>query len=278
MISIIIPTHNRRDFLAQAIATALAQKGVDKEVIVVDDGSADGTAALLASFGTAVRAVFQPHRGVSAARNKGIRLAGGEWLAFLDSDDLWMEDKLLRQREFMARHPELKICQTEEIWIRNGRRHNPRRYHRKPQGDCFELLLERCLVSPSAVMVHRRLLAEVGGFDETLPACEDYDLWLRIGCRYPLGLLDQALVIKRGGHADQLSATVPALDRYRIRALSKLLRTEPLTDLQRASVMEVLRRKCKIYAEGCRKRGRLAEADAVQALPAQLAEELELVE
>ena len=278
MISIIIPTHNRRDFLAQAIATALAQKGVDKEVIVVDDGSADGTAALLASFGTAVRAVFQPHSGVSAARNKGIRLAGGEWLAFLDSDDLWMEDKLLRQREFMVRHPELKICQTEEIWIRNGRRHNPRRYHRKPQGDCFELLLERCLVSPSAVMVHRRLLAEVGGFDETLPACEDYDLWLRIGCRYPLGLLDQALVIKRGGHADQLSATVPTLDRYRIRALSKLLRTEPLTDLQRASVMEVLRRKCKIYAEGCRKRGRLAEADAVQALPAQLAEELELVE
>lgn len=273
MISIIIPTHNRRAFLAEAITAALGQRGVDKEVIVVDDGSTDGTAALLESFGTAVRHVLQPHRGVSAARNRGIRMAGGEWLAFLDSDDLWLEDKLLRQQEFMARHPELRICQTDEVWLRNGQRLNPRRYHRKPRGDCFALLLERCLVSPSAVMLHRELLAEVGLFDETLPACEDYDLWLRIGCRHPLGLLDEALVIKRGGHPDQLSASLPALDQYRIRALTKLLRTEPLSARQRILVLDVLQRKCLVYAQGCRKRGRIAEAEAVLALPAQMAAE-----
>jgi len=236
----------------------------------------DDTASVLASFGAAIRPGFQPHRGVSAARNTGIRAAIGEWLAFLDSDDLWLPRKLRRQLDFFREHLEFKICQTEEIWLRNGRKLNPKSYHQKPHGYCFPKLLERCLISPSAVVIHRGLFDEVGFFDESLPACEDYDLWLRIGCRHPIGLVEEPLTIKRGGHPDQLSNTVPMLDRYRILALGKLLQREPLSLGQREQVLAVLEQKCRIFSEGCRKRGRKAEAEAFQALPAKLSRELGL--
>lgn len=158
------------------------------------------------------------------------------------------------------------ICQTEEIWVRNGRRLNPKNYHEKPEGRCFPLLLERCLVSPSAVMLHRDLLEEVGLFDESLPVCEDYDLWLRIGCRHPIGLVREALVVKRGGRPDQLSSSTPALDRYRIRAIAKLLRSGVLRGDYRWAALDALERKCRIYGQGCRKRGREEEAEAVMRL------------
>ena len=235
MVSVVIPTFNRAHLVGEAVASALAQEDVALEVIVVDDGSMDHTASVLASFGSAIRAICQPHGGVSAARNNGIRTAAGEWLAFLDSDDLWRPRKLQVQLDFLRERPGFKICQTEEIWIRNGSKLNPKKYHRKPQGYCFPQLLERCLISPSAVVIHRDVFEEVGLFDESLPACEDYDLWLRIGCRYPIGLVEESLTIKRGGHPDQLSNTIPGLDRYRILALARLLQTEPLSPNQRAA-------------------------------------------
>ena len=158
--------------------------------------------------------------------------------------------------------------------MKNGLRHNPKTYHKKPEGFCFGLLLERCLVSPSATVVHRSLFDEVGFFDEELPACEDYDLWLRIGCRHPLGLVPEPLIVKRGGHSDQLSATVPALDRYRIRSIAKLLRTVPLNATDTAAALRVLRLKCRVYGEGCRRRGREVEAGEVLVLPELLCAEL----
>ncbi|MCE5244835.1 MAG: glycosyltransferase [Syntrophobacteraceae bacterium] len=273
VISVIIPTWNRREQLLEAVASVLAQRCAEMEIIVVDDGSTDGTAEALESFGSRVACLYQPRAGVSAARNRGIEASRGEWLAFLDSDDLWLPEKLSAQMDFFSRHPEAGICQTEEVWIRNGRRLNPKNYHRKPEGRCFPLLLERCLVSPSAVMIHRNVFEEVGLFDESLPACEDYDLWLRIGCRMPIGLVKRPLVVKRGGHADQLSATVPALDRYRIRALEKILRSGALDAEQRQAAMDMLEHKCRIYGEGCRRRGREDEAGRVQALPLELARE-----
>ena len=275
MISVIIPTFNRSGYLIEALQSVLGQKHVDLELIVVDDGSSDDTAKRLQPFLSTVRVQHQPHSGVSAARNAGIGMARGEWIAFLDSDDLWMPEKLSRQLDYLGRNPGLLICQTEEIWLRNGERLNPRKYHKKPSGYCFPLLLERCLVSPSAVLMHRTLLDAVGVFDESLPACEDYDLWLRVGCRYPIGLVEEPLVIKRGGHPDQLSAAVGVLDRYRIQALVKLLQREPLDSCQRRLVFTCLRRKCQIYAEGCKKRGRLEEARAVLSWPDQLETEEE---
>lgn len=276
MVSVIIPTYNRRGFVTEAVASVLAQKGVSPEIIVVDDGSTDGTERALEPFGDKIRVLRRAHAGVSAARNSGIRSARGEWLAFLDSDDLWLPAKLRSQLDFFAVHGELRVCQTEEIWLRNGVRLNPRKYHEKPRGHCFERLLDRCLVSPSAVMIHRDVFDAVGLFDEGLPACEDYDLWLRIGCRYAIGLVEDRLVVKRGGHPDQLSATVPALDRYRIRALAALLRAGCLSDSQASAAFRVLEVKCRIIGEGCGKRGKAEEAEEMLALPGRIAGELGL--
>jgi glycosyltransferase involved in cell wall biosynthesis len=267
VISVIIPTYNRATLVLEALESVLCQDMPGMEIIVVDDGSTDDTRQRLTPMTSRIGYVYQERTGVSGARNTGIRLARGQWLAFLDSDDLWLPQKLTRQMQYLAAHPGLRICQTEEIWIRQGLRWNPRSYHRKPSGHCFGELLQRCLVSPSAVILHRSLFEEVGGFDEELPACEDYDLWLRIGCRHPIGLLPEPLVIKRGGHSDQLSATTPALDLYRIRALTNLLVRHPLSAAQRHQALAVLQRKCAIYAQGCARRGRLQEAAVIGTLP-----------
>jgi glycosyltransferase involved in cell wall biosynthesis len=273
MVSVIIPTYNRRDYLKEAVESVLAQSGDTPEVIVVDDGSTDGTAAVLRSFGASLRHVAQPRSGVSSARNKGIRIAAGDWLAFLDSDDLWLPRKLAVQLDYIRENPSIRVCQTEETWIRNGKRINPKKFHKKPAGHCFPLLLDRCLVSPSAVMIHRDVFGEVGYFDESLPACEDYDLWLRIGCRYPIGLIEEPLIVKRGGHPDQLSATVESLDRYRIQAIVKVLRSGSLDDGQMKLAFDALGRKCRVYGQGCSKRGRLEEAQSILDLPGRLAAE-----
>ncbi|MFP4225504.1 MAG: glycosyltransferase family 2 protein, partial [Desulfobacterales bacterium] len=164
------------------------------------------------------------------------------------------------------------ICQTEEIWIRNGRRVNPRRRHKKPAGNIFIPSLELCLVSPSAVMAKKALFAEIGGFDEDLPACEDYDLWLRVSCRYPVHLIQTPLIVKKGGHADQLSRQ-PGLDKYRIFAIEKILAGRSLTNEQYRAAVKVLKQKCQIYAAGCKKRGKNAEADYYLGLARQHTEE-----
>jgi len=258
-VSVIIPTYNRGWTIKRAVDSVLAQTFRDFELIVVDDGSEDDTAAILAGYGTDIRVIRQANAGVSAARNAGIHAAEGKFIAFLDSDDYWLPEKLHVQIAYFNAQPEVVICQTEEIWIRNGKRVNPKKVHKKPSGRIFRASLALCLVSPSAVMLRRDVFAQIGGFDETLPACEDYDLWLRISVRYPVHLIETPLIIKTGGHADQLSRMV-GLDRYRIQSIEKLLGTGELTPLRRAAAIEMLVRKATIYASGCRKRGKLDEA------------------
>lgn len=267
-VSVIIPTYNRSWCLSEAIDSVLSQTFQEMELIVVDDGSTDETPALLSHYGDRLRCLRQANRGVSAARNNGIQAAEGALIAFLDSDDLWQPDKLTRQVAFFDRQSDALICQTEETWIRRGVRVNPKHRHRKPSGWIFEPSLALCLVSPSAVMMRRELLEELGGFDESLPACEDYDLWLRVSLRYPIHLIDEALVIKRGGHADQLSRQ-HSLDRYRIQSLGKIMDNEPLTDDQARAAGAMRREKCRIYAAGCRRRDRLEEAKVYEALAEQ---------
>jgi glycosyltransferase involved in cell wall biosynthesis len=245
----------------EAIASVRMQRDCPAlEIIVVDDGSTDRTDAAVAELADSVRYVRQEQRGVSAARNHGAALARGEWLAFLDSDDLWKPRKLAAQLAFHAAHPELSVSQTDEIWFRHGRRVNPRGYHAKPSGDIFLPSLQRCLVSPSAVMMRRETFVRLGGFDEGLEVCEDYDLWLRVASRMHVGLLREPLVVKRGGHADQLSRRFWGMDRFRVASLTKLLATQPLDTGRRAAVCEVLQRKCGILAQGALRRGRPEEA------------------
>ncbi len=260
LVSVILPTYNRGWIIKEAIDSVLEQEFSDFELIVVDDGSTDDTPAILNTYGRDIRVLRQSNRGVSAARNRGIAASAGQLIAFLDSDDLWLPQKLTAQVDFFAARPDAVICQTEEQWIRNGIRVNPKMRHHKFSGMIFERSLELCLVSPSAVMLRRALFETAGMFDERLPACEDYDLWLRISCRYPVYLIDTPLIVKRGGHADQLSRA-PGLDKYRIRALQKVIESRLLSDSQRSAAVRILKEKCAIYVNGCRKRGRYDEAD-----------------
>jgi len=257
-VSVIIPTYNRRELVREALASVLAQTHSDVELIVVDDGSDDGTAEVVQEFAR-VRYVYQPNRGVSAARNHGVALSSGALLAFLDSDDLWQPRKLESQVAFFTAHPQALICQTEELWLRHGVRVNPHNKHRKSAGDIFARSLELCLVSPSAVMLRRELFKQAGGFDESLPACEDYDLWLRIAATVPIHLIETPLVIKRGGHTDQLSHQFWGMDRFRVVALCKLLDSGVLSTEQRRLTVDVLHKKCAILAQGARKRGQDGE-------------------
>ncbi|MBI3756367.1 MAG: glycosyltransferase family 2 protein [Deltaproteobacteria bacterium] len=257
-VSVIIPTHNRCELVREAIASVCAQTHQDFELIVVDDGSDDKTREMVREFPD-VHYVFQVNRGVSAARNRGMALSCGRLLAFLDSDDFWQPRKLEAQVAFFAAHPEAQICQTEELWLRNGVRVNPQRKHRKLSGDIFAHSLQFCLVSPSAVMLRRELFERTGGFDENLPACEDYDLWLRIVATEPVHLIDTPLVLRRGGHADQLSRRFWGMDRFRIASLCKLLDSGVLSPTQREQVQKVLLAKCRILAQGAQKRGKDGE-------------------
>ncbi len=260
LVSVIIPTYNRDWIVAEAIDSVLAQDFSDYELLVVDDGSEDRTAEILAAYGDNITVLHQSNKGVSAARNCGIAAAAGRLIAFLDSDDLWLPQKLSTQVKFFSDHPDAVINQTEERWIRNGVRVNPKKRHLKFSGMIFERSLALCLVSPSAVMIKKSLFDTVGVFDEDLPACEDYDLWLRISCRYPVHLIETALIIKRGGHEDQLSRAA-GLDKYRIRSLVKLLESHLLAPQQQRVVIDTLYEKCTVYAGGCRKRGREEEAE-----------------
>lgn len=264
-VSVVIPTFNRAWALGEAVASVLSQDFNDFELIVVDDGSSDDTQKILQPFCRDILVIRQENRGVSAARNTGIRASSASLIAFLDSDDLWLPRKLSIQVDFFDKHPEVLICQTQEIWIREGVRINPRRRHEKRAGMIFKPSLELCLVSPSAVMMRQSLFDRVGLFDESLPACEDYDLWLRVSCRFPVDLIDMPLIVKRGGHADQLSRS-PGLDKYRIRAIEKMLESGLLSERQYEWAVKVLVKKCAVYATGCRKRGKADEAARCEAL------------
>jgi GT2 family glycosyltransferase len=259
-VSVVVPTHDRAGLLPRALASVRRQTFTDHEIIVVDDGSTDDTERVLRDLGVPLRYLRQRHAGVSAARNRGVAAARGEWIAFLDSDDEWLPEKLARQMAFIAARGGVDACQTEEIWMRNGVRVNPGLRHRKPSGDIFLPSLARCLVSPSAVVIRRTLLDAAGGFDEGLPACEDYDLWLRVAVGAPVHLVPELLTIRYAGHAGQLSRRHWGMDRFRVAALARLLSTAPIDGERRERAVEVLARKCAILAAGARRRGREDEA------------------
>ncbi|MBF6559169.1 MAG: glycosyltransferase family 2 protein [Candidatus Binataceae bacterium] len=269
-VSVIIPTCNRAAMVGAAIASVIAQRVADGEfsfeLIVIDDGSADGTwRELERTAATVNRALGErltmriartENRGVAAARNCGIALAAAPLIALLDSDDCWGPDKLARQLAYMRAHPEYAIAQTDEWWVRDGVRVNPPARHRKRAGDIFIDALRTCLVTPSTVMIRNATLREAGGFDEDLTAAEDYDLWLRILVRHEIGYLAEYHATRHAGHRGQLSATVPAIDRFRILALLKLLGGHDLNPMRRDAVCDVIAEKCGIYAQGLMRRGR----------------------
>lgn len=259
-VSVIIPVYNRSILIGRAVNSVLAQDFKDYEIIVVDDGSTDDTPKILSTYKDKIKIITQKNRGVSAARNKGVSISSGQYIAFLDSDDMWLPEKLSTQVNYFKSNLKTLICQTEEIWIRNGIRVNPKKKHKKQSGMIFIPSLSLCLVSPSAVMLKKEFFDKFEGFDESLPACEDYDLWLRISCRYSIALINTPLIIKYGGHDDQLSK-MPGLDKFRILAICKSIESGYLSNKQIAAALSVLKKKCFVYANGCKKRKKLIEAE-----------------
>ncbi|TET52902.1 MAG: glycosyltransferase [Actinobacteria bacterium] len=260
-VSVIIPVYNRASMIRRAVTSVLKQTFDAAEVIVIDDGSEDDPSSTLSDINDdRLKVIKQKNKGVSAARNLGIEKSKSKWLAFLDSDDFWLPSKLEKQVLFHISNPRILISQTDEIWKRNGSIVNPKKYHQKQQGEIFEISLARCMISPSAVVLHRSLLKEVGQFDPNLEACEDYDLWLRICANHPVGLVSEKLVVKTGGHEDQLSQKHWGMDRFRVYALEKLLQQDSLDYGKQKAVVETLMEKLEILKNGAQKRGKKADA------------------
>jgi glycosyltransferase involved in cell wall biosynthesis len=247
--------------LKEAVESVLIQDFEDFELLAVDDGSTDGTAEEIERYGGRVKVLRLPeNRGVSAARNRGILHSRGKYIAFLDSDDLWVKGKLKIQVDFLDENPQYPLCYTDEIWIRKGRRVNPKLRHAKYSGWIFEKCLPLCTISPSSAITRKSLFSKVGLFDEALPVCEDYDFWLRVSARFPVFFINRKLIIKRGGHPDQLSNRSWGNDRYRVIALEKLLSEPFIGPEEREKILGEMKRKCEILSKGFSKRGNETEA------------------
>ncbi|MCK9636992.1 MAG: glycosyltransferase family 2 protein [Methylobacter tundripaludum] len=258
--SVVIPSYNRRDLLKRALLSVYSQTLLPTEVTVIDDGSNDGTEAMLRREFPKVNYYYQENLGVSAARNLGIQQASGDWLAFLDSDDEWLPEKLAKQKAALTADPGYRICHTEENWIRNGIQVDVPKKYAKTGGWIFGHCLPLCAISPSTALIHRSVFTGIGLFDARLPACEDYDLWLRITANYPVLLVEQPQINKHGGHQDQLSQAFWGMDRFRISALQKIIDAGQLSAPNRQAAVNMLLKKAGVYLNGVTKRGKTEEA------------------
>ena len=255
-ISVVIPTYNRRKTIGRSIDSVLNQTLFPSEIIVVDDGSTDGTSDYIQSNFPSIRLLQQPNKGVSSARNMGIRSSNSDWVALLDSDDEWFPQKLEKQVMTLSQSPDIKFCHTEEIWIRNGVRVNQMKKHQKYGGHIFNKCLDMCRISPSSVLFHRSILDDVGYFDKDQKVCEDYDLWLRITAKYLVLYIDESLIKKYGGHEDQLSRVKDGIESHRIKVLEKLI-MKKFTSVQRNAMLKTLIEKLTIFSIGAQKRGKI---------------------
>ncbi|MCB1196332.1 glycosyltransferase family 2 protein [bacterium] len=259
-VSIIIPVYNRLFELERAINSILKQTYQHFEIIVVDDGSADSIQGSIEKYNdNRIRLYRIPHSGVSSARNMGVANARYDYIAFLDSDDEWMPEKLAFQLEALSANPHYPVCFTGELWIRNGKSFPHEKSRKKYGGWIFEQCLIDCFVGCSTVVMKKSVFLETAGFDTHLPICEDYDLWLKISAKYPMLLLPQQLIHKYGGHADQLSNSMWGKDRFRIHALKNILKSGRLSDLYRKQAEAVFKKKCLVVSGGCLKRFRYKE-------------------
>lgn len=269
-ISVIIPYFERPDLIERAIWSVLNQTAKPQELLVVDDGSRDGNLEALTARLSRVANIkwlrLAENRGVSHARNMGIQAAKGPWYAFLDSDDAWHTDKLACQWSLICEYPNASLVHCDEIWIRSGVRVNQMKKHEKGGGRLFARFTERCLISPSAVVIHKRVFDKIGFFDTTFTVCEDYDLWLRASRYFEVHFDDRKLVYKYGGHEDQLSRRYHSMDKYRIRSLLRVLQEGGLSPSDEAKARSVLIKKSRVIANGARKRGHVETADYYDSL------------
>ncbi len=268
LVSVIIPTFNRAQLLPRAIESVLGQDYKEIELIIIDDGSTDDTQELLENY-PKIKILRTSNQGISKARNLGIKVSRGEWICFLDSDDMWLPSKLSSQVKYAQQFPHLKLIHTNELWVRNGVRVNQMKKHQKAGGFIFEKCLPLCLISPSTVMIHRSVFSKIGDFDPEMTVCEDYDLWLRITKDYEIGYIEEALIQKYGGHEDQLSKKYKAMDYYRVKSLVNIYNSN-LSVQQKILVKEQILKKCEILLRGYKKHNNLENYNEVSVISSTL--------
>lgn len=249
-LSAIIPAYNCARYLAEAIASALAQDSVDLEVVVVDDGSTDDTQSILASFGDRIRTLRQENRGLPAARNTGILASRGELIAFLDADDTWERDKSRKQLAYLEANPAcgLVFCDVFRM-DESGRRIAPvlgDKAKEVPTGRCLERLFLGNFVLVPGVVVRRDVLERAGPFDESLRSVEDYDMWLRIAAIAEVGIVPEPLASWRE-RAGQMSRSRDRVLEYEALVLERALQRMPA--LRRSLGSQVRRRFARLYDE-----------------------------
>lgn len=282
LISIIIPTYNRKNLLSEAVDSVLTQNYHYYEIIIIDDGSSDQTITYLDKLKFDLAAIDKPtptikvksipHNGHPGyVRNRGIEMAEGELIAFLDSDDLWNNDKLIKQVDYLYTHPEVSILHTAETWLRGAKTVSQTQRKHKREGDVFNDALAKCILGPSTVILRRTLIDEILSdskenllFNEQLEVGEDYELWLRICDRYAVGYINEPLIIKRGGLVDQLSVKYGQIEIFHLEALYTLLKCNKISDKNKPATLDMFKRKIEIYTNGCLKRGKKDEAQLWQ--------------
>ncbi|WOO41988.1 glycosyltransferase family 2 protein [Rubellicoccus peritrichatus] len=265
--SVVIPTYNRSEFIMDSIESVLAQSFDNLELIVVDDGSSDNTLNKLEALkDPRLQIIQQGNQGAAAARNRGIERASAPWIAFLDSDDQWISKKLEVTQNHIQAHPDISLFHTREIWMRNGKVSRQRSQHRNPDGWAYLSVLPLCCISLSTAVIRKTLFDSIGQFDISYPACEDYEFWLRATQRYETHLIPEALTIKNGGRPDQLTSSIPDLDRYRIRALIKTLEAGGMQEAWKIATRNELILKLKRYIKGARRWNNIAAAEEHEAL------------
>ncbi|MCF7869806.1 MAG: glycosyltransferase family 2 protein [Candidatus Omnitrophica bacterium] len=260
LFSIIIPTYNRRQFLKIAIESVLKQTYANYELIIVDDGSTDNTKELIKDYkDSRLNYYYQQNKGPASARNLGIAKARGEFVCFLDSDDRFRINKLEISHRYIKEKSSYKIFHSEEIWYKNGKFLSQKKEHKKTAGFIFDNAVKLCSISISTAVIKKEVFNKIGNFDQNLLACEDYDFWLRVTSQYPIYLIPEALTIKEGGHKNQQSKKYPAMDKFRIYALDKILQTKNLKKEQYQIAYQQLQNKCSVYIKGAALRKKTKE-------------------
>lgn len=270
LISVIIPCYNRTSLLKEAVISVFKQSFTSFELIIVDDCSEENIEKAIAELQD--ETVFLPplrfislkkHSGMPGyVRNRGVEVANGEFVAFLDSDDLWENDKLEKQIAVLLERKG-SFCHTREKWVRQGKIISQSSQKHKREGDIFEDALWKCIIGPSTVMMKKLLFEKYGGFWEDIEVAEDYELWLRITSENSVLYIDEPLTIKRAGDWEQLSEKYGQIEIFRIKAIKNLLEKRFFSSMAEKETLakDIFAKKCAIYATGCRKRGKCEEVN-----------------
>jgi glycosyltransferase involved in cell wall biosynthesis len=191
-VSVIIPTHNRADLLKEAIQSVLNQTYHNYEIIVIDDGSTDHTSETVKQFPTPISYRYQENSGVSAARNKGIQVAKGDYIAFLDSDDLFVTNKLEMQVAYLQKHQDVGLVYSSYTNVKENLNEIDTKFLTL-EGEIHEDILSNCPIATPTVMLRREVLEDMAWFDETMAIAEDIDLWCRIARDWKIGVISEPL-------------------------------------------------------------------------------------